>query len=113
MSLQTHNIIEHSRTYKTLSLIADMVTSDNHIVEEIDCVEEIVKRDPSIIPKRYILTEKDVSKDMELPLLSAEVPVIDLSLLSQGQEEELKKLYEACKYWGFFLVTYDLLLIDA
>lgn len=81
-----------------------MVTNDNQIVEEIDCVEEIVKRDPSFIPERYILTEKDVSKDMELPLLSAEVPVIDLALLSKGQGEELKKLDEACKYWGFFLV---------
>ncbi|KAL8091491.1 hypothetical protein AgCh_033924 [Apium graveolens] len=60
--------------------------------------------DPSFIPKRYILTEKDVSKDMELPLLSAQVPVIDMELLSEGQEEELKKLDEACMYWGFFLV---------
>lgn len=84
-----------------------MVTSYNQIVEEIDCVEEIVKRDPSLIPKRYILSEKDVSKDMELPLLSAEVPIIDMALLSEGQEEELKKLDEACIYWGFFLVTYD------
>lgn len=81
-----------------------MATSANQIVEEIDCVEEIVKRDPSFIPKRYILTEKDVSKDMELPLLSAQVPVIDMALLSDGQEEELNKLDEACKNWGFFLV---------
>ena len=83
-----------------------MVTSDNQIVEDIDCVEEIVKRDPSFVPKRYILTENDASKDMELPLLSAEVPIIDLALLSQGQEEELNKLDEACKSWGFFLVTH-------
>ncbi|KAL8148049.1 protein LATERAL BRANCHING OXIDOREDUCTASE 1-like isoform X1 [Apium graveolens] len=81
-----------------------MATTDNQIVKEIDCVEEIVKMDPSFIPKRYILTEKDVFKDMELPLLSAEVPVIDMALLSEGQEEELKKLDEACMYWGFFLV---------
>lgn len=88
-----------------------MLTNDNQVLEEVDCVEEIVKRDPSFIPKRYILTEKDVSKDMELPLLSADVPVIDLALLSTCQENELKRLDEACKYWGFFLVTYHLLLI--
>ncbi|KAL8123903.1 hypothetical protein AgCh_011781 [Apium graveolens] len=81
-----------------------MATTDNQIVKEIDCVEEIMKMDPSFIPKRYILIEKDVSKDMELPLLSAQVLVIDMALLSEGQEEELKKLDEACMYWGFFLV---------
>ncbi|KAL8108520.1 hypothetical protein AgCh_024830 [Apium graveolens] len=81
-----------------------MATTDNQIVKEIDCVEEIVKMDPSFIPKRYILTEKDVYKDMDLPLLSAQVPVIDMELLSEGQEEELKKLDEAYMYWGFFLV---------
>ncbi|EXC14805.1 Protein SRG1 [Morus notabilis] len=34
--------------------------------------------------------------------LSSEVPVINLSLLSKGNKEELMKLDLACKEWGFF-----------
>ncbi|KAJ8648260.1 hypothetical protein MRB53_001283 [Persea americana] len=35
---------------------------------------------------------------------SLETPVIDLSLLSCGNEEEVKKLERACREWGFFQI---------
>ncbi|KAK1354693.1 hypothetical protein POM88_047949 [Heracleum sosnowskyi] len=77
---------------------------DNEIDGDNDCVKEIVQRNSSFIPKRFILTENMVSKDEEITLLSAKTPVLDLALLSNGHEEEHKVLDEACKYWGFFLV---------
>uniref|UniRef100_K7MT66 Non-haem dioxygenase N-terminal domain-containing protein n=1 Tax=Glycine max TaxID=3847 RepID=K7MT66_SOYBN len=39
-----------------------------------------------------------------MPHLSSEIPVIDLSLLSNRNTKELLKLDIACKDWGFFQI---------
>lgn len=77
---------------------------DNSTVEEINEVVEMVRKDPSRIPERYIRSEEDRAKDVEKHAYSAEIPILDLSLLSNGDKEEHKKLDEACKDWGFFQV---------
>lgn len=82
-----------------------MVSSENFTEEESDCVEEMAKRDPWVVPERYIVSKEHRAKDEETLAYSAEIPVIDLALLSNGQKEELKKLDAACKDWGFFLVS--------
>ncbi|XP_024189850.1 2-oxoglutarate-dependent dioxygenase 11 isoform X1 [Rosa chinensis] len=66
-------------------------------------VQEMVRSDPFQVPERYIRNEKDIANDADLcPQLSSEVPIIDFSLLSNGNKEELHKLDQACKEWGFF-----------
>ncbi|KAM5560169.1 protein SRG1-like [Rosa sericea] len=69
-------------------------------------VQEMVRTDPFQVPEKYIRNETDITKDADLcPHLSSEVPIIDLSLLSKGHKEELTKLDQACKEWGFFQVV--------
>ncbi|KAK9289729.1 hypothetical protein L1049_007888 [Liquidambar formosana] len=69
-------------------------------------VQELVRRDPSHVPERYLRNKEDMPKKTDTAAhLSSEIPVIDLTLLSKGQEEELKKLNLACKDWGFFQVV--------
>lgn len=68
----------------------------------VDNVQEMVRRDPSCVPERYIRNVEDRPNDGELSLLSSEIPVIDLSALNSGHEDELIRLDLACKDWGFF-----------
>ncbi|KAK9291250.1 hypothetical protein L1049_009438 [Liquidambar formosana] len=68
-------------------------------------VQEMVRRDPSFVPERYIQKKEDMTKATDAPHLSPEIPVIDLSLLSKGHEDELKKLDLACEDWGFLQVV--------
>ncbi|XP_050383079.1 protein SRG1-like [Argentina anserina] len=69
-------------------------------------VQEMVRNDPFQVPEKYIRNETDLINDAVLsPHLSSEVPTIDLSLLLKGHEEELDKLDQACKEWGFFQVV--------
>lgn len=71
-------------------------------------VQEMVRTDPFQVPEKYIRNETDITKDADLcPHLSSEVPIIDLSLLSKGHKEELTKLDQACKEWGFFQVFHQ------
>ncbi|PRQ43228.1 putative codeine 3-O-demethylase [Rosa chinensis] len=66
-------------------------------------VQEMVKSDPFQVPERYIRDEKDIANDAGLcSQLSSEVPIVDFSLLSNGNKEELHKLDQACEEWGFF-----------
>ncbi|ONK68741.1 uncharacterized protein A4U43_C05F15470 [Asparagus officinalis] len=66
----------------------------------VDSVQEIVRKDPENIPEIYL-------REMQgsvVPHLSLEIPVIDLSLLSEADEGELSRLDIACREWGFFQV---------
>ncbi|KAJ1402615.1 Oxoglutarate/iron-dependent dioxygenase [Sesbania bispinosa] len=63
-------------------------------------VQEMVRKNPSQVPQRYIRSQEEMENVM--PNLSSEIPVIDLTLLSYGNTEELLKLDIACKKWGFF-----------
>ncbi|KAK7256768.1 hypothetical protein RIF29_30236 [Crotalaria pallida] len=65
-------------------------------------VQEIVKKDPLEIPEKDVRSHEEIEKDKVMPHLSSEIPVIDLELLSNGNEEELSKLDIACKEWGLF-----------
>ncbi|KAL3536419.1 hypothetical protein ACH5RR_004880 [Cinchona calisaya] len=60
---------------------------------------------PSNVPERYIRDLEDMPKSLDLISLSSDIPIIDLSLLLDQHEEELKKLSKACKEWGFFQVV--------
>ena len=67
-------------------------------------VQEMVMKDPLQVPQRYIRNEEEMEKEADLSHLSSEIPVIDLSLLSSGDKDELMKFDMACKEWGFFQV---------
>ncbi|XP_052172104.1 protein SRG1-like [Diospyros lotus] len=67
-------------------------------------VQEMVRKNPLHVPERYIRNQEERPKSTDRTHLSSEIPIIDLFLLSNGQEEELKKLDVACKEWGFFQV---------
>jgi len=56
------------------------------------------------VPKRYATSQEELQKANYMPHLSSEIPVIDLSLLSNRNTKELLKLDIACKDWGFFQV---------
>lgn len=71
-------------------------------------VQELVKKDPSCIPERYIRSLEDTPKKTNVTSFSSEIPTIDLSLLLEQQEQELKRLDKACKEWGFFQVIIEL-----
>ncbi|MED6106679.1 hypothetical protein PIB30_006623 [Stylosanthes scabra] len=65
-------------------------------------VQEMVKNNPLEVPERYIRTTQELEKVNCLTHLSSQIPVIDFSLLSSGNSEELLNLDIACKEWGFF-----------
>ncbi|KAJ0102249.1 hypothetical protein Patl1_06430 [Pistacia atlantica] len=66
-------------------------------------VQEIVRNDSQIVPEKYIQERKDrPTLDSEFSPNSSEIPVINFSLLENGDEDELGKLDIACKEWGFF-----------
>lgn len=66
-------------------------------------VQEMVRKNPLDVPERYVRTQEGVPEID--PILSPEIPVIDLHSLSRGCQDELEKLHEACKNWGFFQVN--------
>ncbi|XVF08126.1 hypothetical protein REPUB_Repub06bG0198900 [Reevesia pubescens] len=68
-------------------------------------VQELVREDPLQVPQRYIRDLEDRPKGTDMSHLSSLIPVIDLSLLLMGNEEELNKLDMACQQWGFFQVV--------
>ncbi|EXC14806.1 Protein SRG1 [Morus notabilis] len=72
---------------------------------QVPSVQEMVMKDPLQVPERYIRNEEEMQKKLDMFHLSSQVPIIDLSLLSKGDEEELVKLDLACKEWGFFKVV--------
>ncbi|KAM7526369.1 hypothetical protein LguiA_016271 [Lonicera macranthoides] len=75
-------------------------------VDGSDSVLDIVKKDPSLIPQKYLRSEEERAKDIvDISLkYSSQIPVLDLSLLSNGDKLELEKLDKACEEWGFFQV---------
>ncbi|KAK3034255.1 hypothetical protein RJ639_032190 [Escallonia herrerae] len=82
-----------------------MVSNGDPAVEKSEFIQEIIRRNPSCIPERYLRREEDKAKDVDMTALAADIPVFDLTLLSNGNKEELQKLDNACKDWDFFQVT--------
>lgn len=83
-------------------------------------VQELASRNLKDIPDRYI--RSDLNIDYFSIDESLQVPVLDMSRLcsepSQGYDEELARLHQACKEWGFFQVyiiineiSYQILII--
>ncbi|KAM7464047.1 hypothetical protein LguiA_032168 [Lonicera macranthoides] len=70
------------------------------------CKKCMVRKDPLNEPERYIRNHKEMLKSTDKIHLSSEVPVIDLSQLSNANEDELElnKPDLACKERGFFQV---------
>ncbi|KAK1264770.1 Protein SRG1 [Acorus gramineus] len=64
----------------------------------------MVKSDPSNVPEKYIRSSEERPDDANISPLSSQIPVIDMSLLSIGNKDELNKLDFACKEWGFFQI---------
>ena len=77
-------------------------------------VQEIVRNDSQHVPERFIKDYEDrPNMDSTFNSNFPNIPVIDFSLLINGDSEELNKLDFACKEWGFFqvigkLVVYSL-----
>ncbi|KAL0303755.1 UNVERIFIED_CONTAM: putative 2-oxoglutarate-dependent dioxygenase [Sesamum radiatum] len=65
-------------------------------------VQELVRNDAKDVPEIYIRNPENRPKNSEILLV--DVPVIDFSLLAQGDEDERKKLDVACEEWGFFQI---------
>ncbi|KAG6760195.1 hypothetical protein POTOM_036698 [Populus tomentosa] len=68
-------------------------------------VQEMVRKDSRCVPERYIQEHKDRPIEPEMCPNSSEIPVINFSLLVNGDEDERRKLDLACKEWGFFQIT--------
>ena len=67
-------------------------------------VQEIVRNDSLSVPERYIQEHKDRPLDSDSYPVSSQIPIIDLHLLTCGDEDERTKLHLACKEWGFLQV---------
>ncbi|OMO97243.1 Oxoglutarate/iron-dependent dioxygenase [Corchorus olitorius] len=65
-------------------------------------VQELVRKDPLQVPQRYVRDMEDRPNDTDMSHLSSLIPIIDMSLLLMGNEDELNKLDLACQEWGFF-----------
>ncbi|KAL5567561.1 hypothetical protein UlMin_024136 [Ulmus minor] len=72
---------------------------------EVPSVQEIAKNVSEFVPEKYLQEQND------RPIVSvlshdeiSELPVIDFSLLVNGDEDELNKLDYACKEWGFLQI---------
>ncbi|XVF83721.1 hypothetical protein PTKIN_Ptkin16aG0514500 [Pterospermum kingtungense] len=74
---------------------------ENGCIEE-DRYWEFVRTDSQSVPDRYIQEHKDRPLVSEIFPDSLEIPIIDFSTLSTGDEHERRKLDLACKEWGFF-----------
>lgn len=74
-------------------------------------VQEIVRTYPFHVPDRYLRDQEEIPENIDHTTsnLSSEIPIIDFSLLSKGNKEELHKLDVACEEWGFFQVLYDII----
>ncbi|XP_059669683.1 protein SRG1-like [Cornus florida] len=68
-------------------------------------VQEIVRNDSQSVPERYIQNQENGPLDSEISLVSSEIPIINFSMLANGDENERKRLDSACKEWGFFQIT--------
>ncbi|CAB4284548.1 unnamed protein product [Prunus armeniaca] len=77
--------------------------SSNPDMAYVPNVQELVKSDPSQVPEKFLIIRNE--EDEPRNDLSSRIPIIDLSLLSRGHKEELDKLDQACKEWGFFQVV--------
>lgn len=65
-------------------------------------VQEIVRNNYHSVPDRYIRETKD--RPVTESPTSDSLPVINMSLLAEGDKDELGKLDFACREWGFFQV---------
>ncbi|KAK0592597.1 hypothetical protein LWI29_022056 [Acer saccharum] len=68
-------------------------------------VQEMVRKDSQSVPERYIQEHNNRPLDSEFSPDLCEIPIINFSLLANGDEEEQRKLDIACKEWGFFQIT--------
>lgn len=71
-------------------------------------VQEMVRSDPLQVPETFLVSRKEEDEPKSTADafdLSSKIPILDLSLLSSGHKEELNKLDQACKEWGFFQVS--------
>ena len=76
----------------------------------IPSVQEIVRNDSQYVPQRYIKDYEDKpNMDSNSHSIFPTIPVIDFSLLINGDAEQLNKLDFACKEWGFFQVYFTIL----
>ncbi|CAK7325728.1 unnamed protein product [Dovyalis caffra] len=71
----------------------------------VSSVQEMVRKDSQSLPERYIQENKDRPVDTELSPASSEIPIINFSLLVNGDKNERRKLDFACKECGFFQIT--------
>ncbi|CAI9095447.1 OLC1v1031401C1 [Oldenlandia corymbosa var. corymbosa] len=70
-------------------------------------VQELASHNLKEIPSRYIRPE--MQTDVVSVNESSQIPVIDLRKLEAGDagyQTEMSKLHQACKDWGFFLLTH-------
>ncbi|KAG8380738.1 hypothetical protein BUALT_Bualt06G0047300 [Buddleja alternifolia] len=68
-------------------------------------VQEIVRNDAQNIPERYVKNLEDRSKSSDICPVSNDIPIIDVFLLANGDEDERQKLDIACQEWGFFQIV--------
>lgn len=95
MSLNEANVLVS--TY-----IDEVPTYASHV--PVPNVQETVRNNPLKVPERYVRSEEEIQKVLYMPQLSSQVPIIDFTLLSHGNKDEILKLDIACKEWGFFQV---------
>jgi hypothetical protein len=67
-------------------------------------VQEMVRKDHQFLSERYIQEHKDRAVATNVSPTTSEIPIINFSLLINGDEDERRKLDTACKEWGFFQV---------
>ncbi|KAF3625043.1 hypothetical protein FXO38_29931 [Capsicum annuum] len=68
-------------------------------------VQELVRNDTKEVPPRYVQNNDNRPVIIFEPSQeSAEIPIINFSLLADGDEDERTKLHLACKEWGFFQI---------
>lgn len=68
-------------------------------------VQELARNSCQCVPERYIQKVEDRPLHLETNQVSNEIPVINLSKLANGDEDERRNFDCACKEWGFFQVT--------
>ncbi|PIA60411.1 hypothetical protein AQUCO_00300126v1 [Aquilegia coerulea] len=68
----------------------------------VENVQEMVRKNPSSVPERFLIINNDDNPNISP--VSSDVPVIDLSSVCDGNEDEIKKLDCACADWGFFQI---------
>ncbi|KAM0991284.1 hypothetical protein FF1_009701 [Malus domestica] len=71
-------------------------------------VQEMVRSNPLQVPETFLVSRKEEDEPKstaDVLDLSSKIPILDLSLLSREHKEELNKLDQACKEWGFFQVV--------